>query len=311
MKQQQLSERWFWCSACLFLGSMKDRIDPLIAERAGWLYSGKPGIDSARKVLETILGYPKTVRLGEYLNDLDARSIMDHMAKNLALNVDVTGLDNLPSSGAALIVANHPTGIADGIMVWYAIARRRRDAFFYANSDILRVLPQMSDVIAPVEWRQGKRSREKTRETLSYTRTAMQAQRIGVVFPSGRLAKRKGLSLTERPWMQSAVSIARKYDVPLIPLRIQARNSALFYLFDFVHPTLRDITLFHETLNKDKQPYKLILGKPIYLDDLGSNVPGAIETVRHATLSLGRNTDVSLLEASRIPNSIRLILGQT
>ena len=290
---------------------MKDRIDPLIAERAAWLYSGNPGTNHARKLLETILGYPKTLRLGEYLKDLDARSIMDHMAENLALNVDVSGLDNLPSSGAALIVAIHPTGIADGFMVWHMIARRRRDAFFYANSDILRVLPQMSEVIAPVEWRQGKRSREKTRETLSYTRAAMEAQRIGIVFPSGRLARRNGLSLTERPWMQSAVSIARKYDVPLIPLRIQARNSALFYLFDFFHPTLRDITLFHETLNKGRQPYKLILGKPISPDDLSSNVPEAVATVRHATLSLSKNKDVSLLEASKIPNSIRLMLGHT
>lgn len=288
---------------------MKERIDPLIAERAAWLYSGNPGAVRARSVLEFILGYPKTLQLGEFLKDLDARSIMDHMAQDLARNVEISGLENLPASGAALIVANHPTGIADGIMVWHMIAKRRRDAFYYANSDILRVLPQMSDVIAPVEWRQGMRSREKTRETLSYTRTAMQAERLGIVFPSGRLAKRKGLSLAERPWMHSAVSIARKFDVPLIPLRIQARNSALFYLFDFIHPSLRDITLFHETLNKDRQPYKLILGQPISPNELNDNVTDAIASVRQATLSLGRNSEVSLLEASRLPESIRLMFG--
>lgn len=279
---------------------MKERIDPLIAERATWLYSGKPGTAWMRAVLERVLGYPKTLRLGEYLDDLDAQTIMDLMAHQLARNVVMSGLDNLPTQGPALIVANHPTGIADGIMVWHMVAKQRRDAFFYANSDILRVLPQMTEVIAPVEWRHEKRSREKTRATLGYTRTALQAGRIGIVFPSGRLAKRRGLSLTERPWMHSAVSIARKFDVPLIPLRIQARNSALFYLFDFIHPSLRDITLFHETLNKDRQPYKMILGEPVSQRDLSASLPDAIESLRQETLSLGGHHDVSLLEASRI-----------
>jgi putative hemolysin len=37
----------------------------------------------------------------------------------------------------------------------------------------------------------------------------------------------------------------------------------LFYLFDLIHPTLRDITLFHETLNKDRQPYVVTIGEEI------------------------------------------------
>ena len=49
----------------------------------------------------------------------------------------------------------------------------------------------------------------------------------------------------------------------MIPINIRARNSTLFYLFDRIHPSLRDITLFHEVLNKADQPFRLQVGRPI------------------------------------------------
>ena len=81
-----------------------------------------------------------------------------------------------------------------------------------------------------------------------------------MLFPSGRLAKRRWWWLHERPWMASGAMMARKFNLPVVPLHITARNSALFYLFDRIHPTLRDITLFHEVLNKTRQRYRLTLG---------------------------------------------------
>ena len=88
------------------------------------------------------------------------------------------------------------------------------------------------------------------KETLTYAKKAFDAKRSAVIFPSGRLAQRTGLKLKERPWFTSAVKLASKNDIPLIPINIKARNSFLFYVFDFIHYTLRDITLLNEVLNK-------------------------------------------------------------
>ena len=74
--------------------------------------------------------------------------------------------------------------------------------------------------------------------------------------------------------------MARKYDLPVVPLHITARNSALFYLFDRIHPTLRDITLFHEVLNKTHQRYRITLGPAIDPDDLPAGSAEAIEVLR-------------------------------
>lgn len=264
---------------------MKDRIDPLILERAPWLGTGVAAA-TVRPVLDRLLQYPRTLRLGEAMQDRPAPEIMSHVAAMIARRVTVEGLGNLPADGPALVVANHPTGIADGLVVWQALAGRRPDLFFYANSDILRILPQMETLIAPVEWRPEKRSRARTRATMDYTRRALQAGRLGVIFPSGRLAKRQGLRLHERPWMSSAAMIARKFDLPVVPLHIRSRNSALFYLFDMIHPTLRDVTLFHEVLNKTRQPFALTLGAPIPARRLPEGADEAIAVLRRRTLML-------------------------
>jgi len=282
---------------------MRDRIDPLIAERAKWLFRGTAGTELARRVLDRALGYERTLEIAGRYRDLPTPEIMADIADLICRDVEVRGLERVPKSGAAMIVANHPTGIADGIVMWHALRRRRPDAFFYANSDILRVLPQMDSMIAPVEWRLDKRTHGKTRETMAYTRAAIEDGRIGVIFPAGRLAKRRGLRLHEREWMASAAMIARKFDLDVIPVNIRARNSWIFYLFDLLHPSLRDITLFHETLNKDRQPYRVTVGRPVPAAKLSPNSAEAIEELKSRTLQLGGRhaPDVSLPEVTRRP----------
>jgi putative hemolysin len=289
--------------------SLADRLDPLITERAPWI--AEPGAKSAlaRKALHRLLSYPRTVQMAEYLSPMDARTLMQKAARMIARDVQVSGLSNIPSSGPALIVANHPTGIADGLVLTRLLTALRPDTFFYANADILRVLPQLDSIVAPVEGRPEQRSHAKTRATMAFTRTAFEEGRLGVIFPSGRLAKRRWLTLHERPWMASAAMIARKFDLDIIPVNLSARNSPLFYAFDLIHPTLRDITLFHETLNKGREPYRVTVGKPIRAAELSACSEEAIEQLREATLSLAPPPHLGprRLARWRLPRKLRAL----
>lgn len=265
---------------------MQARLDPLIAERAPWLYSGKPHHRIAQSVMMRLLRYPRTIKLASEFRDLPTDEIMRRVSRLIVRDVQVEGLEHIPASGPALIVSNHPTGIADGIVMHSVISNLRDDLFIYANHDMIRVLPQTADIIAGVEWRLEKRSHAKTKATMDYTRTALESGRIGLIFPSGRLAKRHGLTLHERPWMASAAMIARKFDVPIIPLHIRARNSILFYLLDAIHPTLRDVTLFNEVLNKARQPYRVTIGQAVDPATLPRSGEEAISLLRDRVLAL-------------------------
>lgn len=265
---------------------MQSRLDPLIAERAPWFYSGKPHHAVIRSAMMALLQYPRTLDLGAEFRDLPTEEIVRRMQALIVRDLRVEGLEHIPATGPALIVSNHPTGIADGLVLHAVVSAVRDDLFIYANHDIIRVLPQLSDLIAPVEWRIDRRSHAKTRATMDYTRTALERGRIGLIFPSGRLAKRRGLRLDERPWMASAAMIAKKFDAPVIPLRVFARNSALFYLLDAIHPTVRDVTLFHEVLNKAGHTYKISVGPQIAPAILPKNSEEGITLLRDAVLAL-------------------------
>jgi putative hemolysin len=178
---------------------MADRIAPLIAERAPWMARPGPLVGLARRGLDRLLSYERTVQMAETLAPLPGRTVMQRAARMIARDVTVSGTEHVPAHGPALIVANHPTGIADGLVLTRVLMAQRPDLFFYANANILRVLPQLGDLIAPVEWRPEKRSHAKTRATMAFTRAAIVEGRLGVIFPSGRLAKRRGLTLHGRP----------------------------------------------------------------------------------------------------------------
>jgi hypothetical protein len=72
----------------------------------------------------------------------------------------------------------------------------------------------------------------------------------------------------------------------------------MFYAFDAIHPTLRDITLFHETLNKDVQPYHVTVGRPLDGGALPKDAALGIEILREATLRLGseRHGEIKLTD---------------
>lgn len=237
-------------------------VDILIAERAPKL-SNSLAWPLARPLLYRLLDYGRARRMADTIAPLPGRVALDHVSDLLALEVRARFLERAPTDGRLLVVCNHPTGIADGVAVYDALKPLRPDICFYANADAHRVSPGFGEVLIPVEWVEAKRTRERTRLTLQETKVAMEAERCLAIFPAGRLARKTPDGLTDPPWMPTAVSLARRYEAPVLPVHVTGPWSTLFHLFDGVSPELRDITLFHELLNKKGRAFSLIVGPAI------------------------------------------------
>lgn len=252
-------------------GSRQHIVDVLIAERAPRL-AASPAWPIARPLLYRLLDYRRARDMADAIAPLHGREALDYVSRLLEVKVEVRGLERIPEAGRLVIVANHPTGIADGIAAWDALRGRRPDLCFYANADAHRVVPGFSDVLIPVEWVEAKRTRERTRTTLQMTREAMEAGRALAIFPAGRLARRSPDGrLSDPPWMSSALSIARKHGAPVAPVHMTGPYSTLFHAFDRVSQELRDVTLFHELLNKRGGRFTLTVGPVIPPDRLDAD----------------------------------------
>jgi putative hemolysin len=256
-------------------------VDRLIAERAPRL-AATPAWPVLRPLLYSFLDYAKARRMADAIADLPGHAAMEHVSAMLSVKVAVQGLEHAPVRRRLIVVCNHPTGIADGVAVYDAFKGVRPDICFYANSDAHRVSRRLDEVLIPVEWVETKRTRERTRETLLLTREALEAERCLVIFPAGRLARRQADgSLADPPWAASAVSLARKYETAILPVHVAGPWSGLFHFFNRFSSELRDITLFHELLNKQGRAFALTVGAPIRPEVLEGEPSDAALRLKH------------------------------
>jgi putative hemolysin len=255
-------------------------VDVLIEERAPKL-AASPAWPLIRPPLYALLGYGRARRMAEAIAPLPGRAAIDYASQLLALKVETRGLERLPRAGRLVLIANHPTGIADGVALYDAMRPVRPEIAFYANADAHRIAPNFGDVLIPVEWVEEKRTRERTRLTLAMTREAMEAERALAIFPAGRIARRRpdGV-LADPPWAPSAISIARKYEAPIAPVHLAGPASTLFHLFHRFSRELRDMTVFHELLNKRGGRYRLTVGPLIAPDALPAEAGEATQRLK-------------------------------
>ena len=152
-------------------------VEQLIAERAPKLV-GKPRLWRAiRPLLYRLLAYDAAVFLADAIKPMTGHEAFRRVARHISPRIATEGLYHVPKKGACIVIANHPTGLADGLAVFQALRDRRRDHVFLANADALRVIPKGDDIIIPVEWVKDKRSMAKTRDTLLAMRQAIKDEK--------------------------------------------------------------------------------------------------------------------------------------
>ena len=235
-------------------------VDTLIEERAAsltrraWLWA------LLRPVILPLMGYRKAIQAVDHVAGMNGLEIFEYVSRSLTLDTQVEGLEHVPRDGPAIVMPNHPSGIADGIAVYDALKGVRRDLIFFANRDAIRAAPGLADMIIPVEWVQDKRTLERRKETVKSMVRAFRDDRLVIIFPSGRLAQPTLLGLRERAWQTTAMNLAVKYSPPVVPMHIRGHNSVLYYLFYILHEELRDMTLFRELFNKSNARYQLTMG---------------------------------------------------
>ncbi len=266
-------------------------VDQLIEERAIRLKANRSLWPWIKRVFYPMLGYSKATAIADQIAPLTGPEALDWSEAFLSMRVRASGIEHIPESGACVIVANHPGGIADGVAVWSMLKQRRPDLVFFANRDAIRVCEGLSAQVIPVEWRSDAKSRDKTRETLRMAIEAFKSERCIVIFPAGRMAAwdwRK-FRLVEQAWAPTAVSLARKFSAPVIPMGLKQRMSLMFYGLGQIHEELKHMTVFHELLAKKGALYRIKAAQAVNPSELPDDDAVASEALRQMTETLSRD----------------------
>ncbi len=172
--------------------------------------------------------------------------------------------DRIPTSGPLVIVANHPFGGLEGIILGDLMMSLRPDVRVLGNF-LLQQIDELRGCIIPVN---PFGRRDATRGNARALRDAIRWLRSGgalVTFPAGEVShlKLRSRQLTDPPWSRHVAAMIRHSKATVLPIFFPGRNSALFQALGLLHPRLRTMLLGHELMKKSTRTIKLHVGRPI------------------------------------------------
>ncbi|MDG2519116.1 lysophospholipid acyltransferase family protein [Lysobacter soli] len=216
-----------------------------------------------------------------HLRDFDfVAAGLDHLQARYV--VDAADLGRIPASGRLLIVANHPSGALDALALLDAVGRVRRDVRIVAN-DLLGALEPLSGLLLPVRILGGR----PTPQSLAAIDDALRADQCVIVFPAGEVARLGLRGVTDGRWRRGFLRFARTADAPVLPVRIEARNSALFYGASALFKPVGTALLAREMFARRAHRIALRIGHPLTLPPEG-DPQQLLRAVRSELFSLGR-----------------------
>ena len=184
-------------------------------------------------------------------------------ALSLDLQFDEERLRRIPKTGPLVVVANHPFGVLDGIVMCALMERARPDFQVLTNSVLMRA-PEMRDRVLPVDFSE---TREALRTNVDSRAKALEHVGAGgcvIIFPAGAVSTspdRWGRETAiDGAWSPFAARLVQKNKASVLPVFFPGQNSRLFQIVSHIHQPLRQGLFFHEVRRRIGAPFPVSIG---------------------------------------------------
>ena len=223
--------------------------------------------------MERFTGQPKIKKIYlDYVNDerpnhLFWQDAVDRLALRVNMHFDTGAY--IPKTGRLLVIANHPFGVIDGLILCSEISKIRQD-YKIITHQVLRQAPAVQHQILPIDF-------DVTEEAL---RTNMQTRKDAVrqikddgaviLFPSGAISRAPKVigQATESEWKTFAAKLALIEDTTILPVFFNGQNSISYMAARKMSQTLGYSLMFREIVRRIGTRVDVTIRKPISTADL-------------------------------------------
>jgi putative hemolysin len=246
------------------------------------------------RVLENATGRLRLIRRADgYEREVErGRDFWEVMVERYGLSLEVVGgsVANLPAEGPLVVIANHPYGILDGLMMGHILSSVRGDFRILAHR-VFRKARELDRIILPVSFDE---TREAVATNLETRRTALdylgRGGAIGV-FPGGTVstAARPFGPPMDPGWRNFTAKMIAKSGATVVPIFFDGQNSRLFQIASHLHQTLRLALLIKEFRARVDEPVRVVIGTPVDRDRLAglrADPKRMMDFLRRATYEL-------------------------
>ncbi|WP_370296408.1 lysophospholipid acyltransferase family protein [Poseidonocella sp. HB161398] len=208
----------------------------------------------------------------------------------IALHTPREQIERIPRTGPLIVVANHPHGLVDGMILGELIGRVRQDYRILTRS-LLTGVDEIKRFMLPVPF---PHESDALQQNLEMRRKAMEHLGQGgaiVLFPSGVVASSQtwfGPAL-EAAWNPFTAKMIQRSGATVLPIRFPGQNSRWYQIANQISPTLRQGLLIHEVVAALNKPQAPIVGDPIAPEESrgwASDPRGFVAWLRERTLAL-------------------------
>ncbi|WP_245837920.1 lysophospholipid acyltransferase family protein [Tropicimonas sediminicola] len=249
-------------------------------------------------IIHTMEALTGKLRLLRLIRKFEAMGVPDGQAfwkqaldvMGIALRTPPEQIARIPETGPLVIVANHPHGLVDGMVLAELIGRRRTDYKILTRS-LLTGVGEIDRFMIPVPFAHEE---DALQQNLEMRRRAMEHLKNGgciVLFPSGVVASSDNLfgPAVEREWNPFTAKMIQRSGARVQPIFFPGSNSRWYQMANRVSATLRQGLLLYEVVHALNKPQAPIVGPVIErpaLAEWASNPRGFMSWLREQTLSL-------------------------
>ncbi|MCI4645549.1 MAG: lysophospholipid acyltransferase family protein [Hyphomonadaceae bacterium] len=245
------------------------------------------------RAVERLSGQPRIQRLyREYRESLRHEPFFGAAVKllDLRVEIDVARHASIPKTGPLVVVANHPFGVLDGLVICHLLSLVRTDFKVLTNA-VLDGAPEASDWILPIDFAGTK---EAQATNISTRKTSLEKLKNGgciVVFPAGGVSTAPTLlsrAAVDDTWKPFTAKLITQSGANVVPIYFEGQNSRLFQLASHLSLELRLALIFREVNRRRGKRLPVHIGQVLTPEDLANAGKRAelMTFLREATYSM-------------------------
>lgn len=179
-------------------------------------------------------------------------------------------LDNIPKEGPVVLVANHPHGLVDGMILADLIGRVRDDYRILTRALLTGIDESASNYMIPVPFPHEPDAQRKMIEMRSAAMEHLANGGLIALFPSGVVATSETAfgPVIEAEWNIFTAKMIRLSKAAVVPLFFPGSNSRWYHVANRLSSTLRQGLLLFEVVHAFDRPQKPVIGPAIPHEEL-------------------------------------------
>jgi putative hemolysin len=200
-------------------------------------------------------------------------------------------IENIPAEGPVVLVANHPHGLVDGMILADLIGRRRNDYRILTRSLLTGIDESAGKYMISVPFPHEDDAQKKMLEMRNAAREHLANGGLIALFPSGTVACSETFfgPAIEAEWNVFTAKLIRTSKAAVVPMFFPGSNSRWYHMANHISATLRQSLLLFEVAHAFDKPQKPVIGEavsPEEAQERSKNPRSFMEWLRARTLGL-------------------------